>query len=116
MSESDGNTAMLTVEMGAFLLGFSCPTPAVLLLAPILLGLGEATRSELLGTKRVKTSYTYIYIDVDIYIGNFILQFEQSSLKCAECTLADVAQFELDGFFGVFLNNAGRMFLFYEPS
>ena len=33
---------------------FSCPTPNVLLLAPILLGLGEATHSELLGTKRVQ--------------------------------------------------------------
>ena len=26
VSESDGNTAMLTLKMGAFLLGFSCPT------------------------------------------------------------------------------------------
>ena len=35
---SDGNTAMLAVEMRAFLLGFSCPIPALLLLAPVLLG------------------------------------------------------------------------------
>ena len=40
VSESDGNTAMLTVEMWAYLSGFSCPTPALLLLAPVLLGLG----------------------------------------------------------------------------
>ena len=52
MSESDGNTAMLAVKMGSFLPGFSCPTPTLLLLAPILLGIGEATHSELLGTKR----------------------------------------------------------------
>ena len=45
-SESDGKTAMLTVEMIAFLSFFFCPTPTLLLLAPILLGLGEATRSE----------------------------------------------------------------------
>ena len=43
-----------TVEMWAFLTGFSCLTPTLLLLAPILLGLGEATYSELLGTERVK--------------------------------------------------------------
>ena len=53
MIESDGNTAMLTVEIWAFLSGFSCPTPTLLLLAPILLGLGEATHPELLGTKWV---------------------------------------------------------------
>ena len=53
MSESDGNTAVLTIEMLAFL-SVSCPTPTLLLLAPVLLGLGEATRSELFGTKRVK--------------------------------------------------------------
>ena len=28
VSESDGNTAMLTVEMYAFLLFFSCPIPS----------------------------------------------------------------------------------------
>ena len=42
---------MLTVEIWAFLSGFSCPTPTLLLLAPILLGPGEATHSELLGMK-----------------------------------------------------------------
>ena len=47
VSESDGNTAMLTVEMRACLSGFSCSTPTLLLLAPILLlGLGEATHSK----------------------------------------------------------------------
>ena len=56
MPESDGNSAMLSVEMLPFLSGFSCPTPTVLLLAPILLGPGEATHSELPGTKRVKVS------------------------------------------------------------
>ena len=40
--------------MWAFLSRFSCPTLALLLLAPILLGPGEAIHSELLGTKRVK--------------------------------------------------------------
>ena len=45
---------MLAVEMWAFLSRFSCPTPTVLLLAPILLGQGEVTHSELLDTKRVK--------------------------------------------------------------
>ena len=50
VSESDGNTAMLTIKMLAFLLGFSCPTPTLLLLAPIL----QVTHSELLGTKRAK--------------------------------------------------------------
>ena len=53
LPESDGNTAMLTLKMGAFLLGFSCPTQTLLLLGPILLGPGEATHSELLGVKRV---------------------------------------------------------------
>ena len=52
-SESDGHSAMLTVEKWAFLLGFSCPIPTSLLLAPIILGPGEATHSELLGTKTV---------------------------------------------------------------
>ena len=56
MLENDGNTAMLTVKMLAFLSGFSCPTPTFLLLAPMLLRLGEATHSELLGMKRVKQS------------------------------------------------------------
>ena len=54
VSESDGNTTMLTIEMWAFLLFFSCPTPTLLLSAAISLGLGEVTDSELLGTKRVK--------------------------------------------------------------
>ena len=40
VSESDGNTAMLTVKVRAFLSGFSSPTPTLLLLTPILLGLG----------------------------------------------------------------------------
>ena len=53
VSESDGNTAMLTVEMWTFLLSFSCPTPTLLLLAPVLLGLGETDHSEILGTERV---------------------------------------------------------------
>ena len=35
VSESDGNSAMLTVEMWAFLSGFSCPAPTFILLAPI---------------------------------------------------------------------------------
>ena len=35
VSESDGNTVMLTIKMSAFLSGFSCPTPTWLLLAPI---------------------------------------------------------------------------------
>ena len=35
-------------------MGFSCPAPTLLLLAPLLLGLGEATHSELFGTKRAK--------------------------------------------------------------
>ena len=38
VSESDGNTAVLTVKMWAFLSGFSCPTPTLLLLAPIYFG------------------------------------------------------------------------------
>ena len=53
-SENDGNTAMLAAEIWVFLLGFSCPTPTLLLLAPILLWPGEATQLELLGTKRIK--------------------------------------------------------------
>ena len=36
-SESDGNTAVLTVEMWAFLSGFSCPTQTLLCLAPIII-------------------------------------------------------------------------------
>ena len=45
-------SAMLTVKMWAFLSIFSCPTPTtLLLLAPVLLGPGEATHSKLLGTK-----------------------------------------------------------------
>ena len=59
-------TPMLTVEMWAFLLGFSFPAPTLRLIAPILLWLGEATHSKLLGTKRVKndfmTSFTTIKI------------------------------------------------------
>ena len=44
-----------SVEMWAFLSGFffSCPTPTLLRFATKLIGLGEATHSELLGTKRV---------------------------------------------------------------
>ena len=55
MSESDGNAAMLTVEMWAFLLCFSCGTPNLLLLvlAPVLLGLVEATHSESLHMEMV---------------------------------------------------------------
>ena len=56
VSDSDGNTAVLTVKMWAFLSGFSCPTQILLLSAPILLGPGEVTHLELLGTKRVKYS------------------------------------------------------------
>ena len=37
VSESDGNTAILIVEMWAFLSGFSCPVPTLRLLAPMLL-------------------------------------------------------------------------------
>ena len=48
MSESDGTSEMFTVEMSAFLLGFSCPVPTL----RFIIGLGEATHSELLGTKR----------------------------------------------------------------
>ena len=55
MSESDGNTAMLTVKMSAFSSGFSCPTQTLLLLAPVSLGPAKATRSEFLGRKRVKS-------------------------------------------------------------
>ena len=54
----ESEIAMLTVEMWVSLSGFSCQTSASLLLAPILLGLGEATHSELLGTKRVKWAVT----------------------------------------------------------
>ena len=32
VSDSDGNTAMLTVEMWAYWLGFSCPIPTLSLL------------------------------------------------------------------------------------
>ena len=56
MSDSDGNTAMITVEMRAFLSDFSCSTPTLHLLAPILFWPGEVTYSELLGVKRVKGS------------------------------------------------------------
>ena len=35
-SESDGNTAVLTVEMWGFLSGFSCSTQTLFLLAPII--------------------------------------------------------------------------------
>ena len=61
VSESDGNTAMLTVKMWAFLSGFSCPTQTLLLLAPVLLRPGEATHSEFLGTKRVKVNLCMNY-------------------------------------------------------
>lgn len=44
---------MFTVKMWAVLLGFSCPTQTLLLLAPILLGLQEVTHSELFGTNGV---------------------------------------------------------------
>ena len=54
MLESDGSIAMLAIEMRVFLLGFPSPTQTVLLLAPALFGLGEATHSKLLGTKMVK--------------------------------------------------------------
>ena len=53
VSQSGGNTAKLTVKMWALLLGFSCPTPTLLHLAQISLGLAKATHSELLGMKRV---------------------------------------------------------------
>ena len=63
VSESDGNTAMLTLKMGAFLLGFSCPTQTLLLLAPVLLGPEEVTPSELFGTKRVEVYHVqHIFI------------------------------------------------------
>ena len=39
--KSNGNIAMLTVEMWAFLSGFSCPLQTLRTLAPILLGLGK---------------------------------------------------------------------------
>ena len=45
---------MLTVEIWTLLSGFSCPIPTLPLIAPILLGLGEATHSKSLGMKRVK--------------------------------------------------------------
>ena len=60
VSESDGNTAVLTVEMCTFLSGFLCPAQTLLLLDPVLLGPGEATHSELLGTKRVNTTFSFI--------------------------------------------------------
>ena len=53
VSQSDGNTAVLSVEMWAFLSGFSCPTPTLLLFVPALFGPREATHWELLGMKRV---------------------------------------------------------------
>ena len=61
-----------TVEMWAYLSGFSCPTQTLLLLlAPVLLGSGEATRSELLGMKRVKQRLSAVVVwtpcDVDLY-------------------------------------------------
>ena len=51
-----GQRAMATLHYSLskcehFYLFFSYPTPSFLLLALILLGLGEATRSELFGTK-----------------------------------------------------------------
>ena len=42
-----------TIEIWALLLGFSCPTPTLLLWAPVLLWLGEATHSELFSPKIV---------------------------------------------------------------
>ena len=54
VSDSDGSTAMITVEMRAFLSDFSCSTPTLHLLAPILFWPGEVTYSELLGAKRVQ--------------------------------------------------------------
>ena len=59
VSENDGNTAMLTVEMSAFLSGFSGSTPTLVLLAPGLLWPGEAIHLELLGRKRVKAVLVY---------------------------------------------------------
>ena len=58
LCQSDGNTAMLTVKMWAFLSGSSCAIPTLLLLSPILLGLGDATNSELGSTERVKYALT----------------------------------------------------------
>ena len=69
VSESDCKTAMFTVEMCALWSSFTRPTPALLLLAPILLGLGEATHSELLGTKRVNQFSWY-----EIMVGNAMFQ------------------------------------------
>ena len=78
MSESDGNTAMVTVKMWAFLSGFSCPTPTLLLLAPILLGLGEATHSELLDRKRVKQdrrSHCSVDVALPLVLGSVTFTF-----------------------------------------
>ena len=68
--ESDGNNAMWTVEMSAFLSGFSCPTPTLLFLASMLLGLGEATHSELLGRKRV--NYEGCWTATDDFTTGFL--------------------------------------------
>ena len=45
---------MATQNVSIFELFFSCPTPTLLLLTPILHGLGEVTHSELLGMEGVK--------------------------------------------------------------
>ena len=59
VSEGDGNTAILTVRMWAFFSGFSCPIWTLLLLAPILLELGEATHSENLVRIGLKDEWKY---------------------------------------------------------
>ena len=68
-----GQRAMATLHYSLskcehFYLFFSYPTPSFLLLALILLGPGEATRSELFGTERVAVASPHhspeLYINV----------------------------------------------------
>ena len=56
MSERDVNCRNVSIFIGFF----SCPIPTLLLLAPILLGPGEATHSELVGLNRVKLLRHYV--------------------------------------------------------
>ena len=83
--ENVGSTAMLTVEMWAFLSGFSCYTQTLLLLAPVLLGPGEATYPELLGMKRVKmishACYHMFHVCGEYCLSTHILVHRSQAIK-----------------------------------
>ena len=61
--QSNVNSQNVSIFVGCF---FFCPIPTLLFLAPISLGPGEATHSELLGTKRVKQGFINVKVLISL--------------------------------------------------